>query len=181
MTASESAGPSGRFYSTLSVAQATGIPATTIIAWERRYGMPRPQRDLGGRRRYSEVDVALLCAMRARTAEGVRAAVAARELLASEGGPPAPRPAPVYLPTEVSEVRCLHCGALSGELQVQRAPEGSQTRFVPAPGAVLPRRGRGDRPRCGRCDGALFSEPTEGRTLPPFSRGVSAAPARGAA
>src|SRR5438105_10141168 len=101
----------GSHYTTLGVAQATGIPATTILAWERRYGLPQPERGPGGRRSYSEADIAVLRAMRARTADGVRAELAARELCAPPGTLPPPRPALVYLPTEIKEVHCLHCGA----------------------------------------------------------------------
>jgi hypothetical protein len=121
--------------------------------------------------------------MRARTAEGIRAETAARELLAS-GNPdylPPPRPRHVYLPTEVKEVSCLHCGELSGELQVQRAPDGQQARFVLAAGAAPPRRGHGNRPRCGRCNGDLFIHAAESRTLPPFRPITAPAPVRGAA
>src|SRR5438067_13738221 len=99
MSMIESVASNNRHYTTLGVAQATGIPATTILAWERRYGLPQPERGPGGRRCYSEADVELVRAMRARTAEGVRAEMAARELRAGPGALP-PRPALVYLPTE---------------------------------------------------------------------------------
>ena len=169
-------------YSTLAVSRTTGIPATTILAWERRYGLPRPHRDSGGRRVYSQADVEMLRAMRARTADGVRAEMAARELLAVDGPPlPPSRPRLVYLPTDIKEVGCLHCGELSGELQLQRAPHGPLARFVLAPGAVPPRRGPGNRPRCGRCDGDLFVEARESRTLPPFCRAATQSPVQGAA
>src|SRR3954454_5601369 len=99
MSAIESVAADSRYYTTLGVALATGIPATTILAWERRYGLPQPERGAGGRRRYSEADAELLRAMRARTRDGVRAEIAARELSAAPGTLPPPRPALVYLPT----------------------------------------------------------------------------------
>ena len=42
MSALASVSATGRYYTTLGVATATGIPATTILAWERRYGLPQP-------------------------------------------------------------------------------------------------------------------------------------------
>ncbi|HEY7063533.1 MAG TPA: MerR family transcriptional regulator [Chloroflexota bacterium] len=181
MSAMDTLAADARYYTTLGVARATGIPATTILAWERRYGLPRPERGPSGRRRYSEADVTLLRAMRARTADGVRAELAARELCAPPGTLPPPRPALIYLPTDIKEVHCLHCGATSGELHTQRAAHGVETRFVRAPGAPPPRRGTGQQPLCGRCSGALFVEPIEQRSLPPFPRPATALPTQGAA
>src|SRR6185503_17039311 len=40
-------------------------------AWERRYGVPRPQRTPGGHRLYSERDIAIIRWLRDRTNEGV--------------------------------------------------------------------------------------------------------------
>ena len=169
-------------YSTQAVAQATGIPVTTILAWERRYGVPRPRRTENGRRLYSQTDLTLLEAMRARTAEGVRAEHAARELLAADGNPAAVRRVPLaYLPTEVHEINCLHCGEHSGELLTQHAPDGSRSRFVAGQGAIPPRRGPDGRPRCGRCGGDLYREPTERRSLPAFSSPEAVAVQQGAA
>lgn len=170
-------------YSTQGVAQATGIPVTTILAWERRYGLPRPQRAGSGRRLYSARDVELLQAMRARTAEGVRAELAARELLQTDGAPAPPRRAVLtYLPTEVEELHCLHCGQICGELLSQQTAGRRVVRFDLLPGAVRPTRGPGGRVRCGRCGGDLYREPQERRTLPPLE--VAPGPAhrqRGAA
>ncbi len=166
-------------YSTHAVAQATDIPVTTILAWERRYGLPCPRRGPSGERVYSAADVTLLRAMRTRTAEGVRARVAARELLAPPGELVAtPGSRLVLLPTDVQEVHCLTCGDVSGELLTQRGADGVRVQFALAPRAVAPRAGPGGRPRCGRCGGDLYREPLERRALPPL---VSTASARGAA
>mgnify|MGYP002780634481 CR=1 FL=1 len=43
-----------------SVAARTGIPAATLRAWERRYGLVTPERSGGGYRLYSEDDIARL-------------------------------------------------------------------------------------------------------------------------
>lgn len=43
-----------------TVAELTGIPRNTLLAWERRYGVPGPERTAGGYRVYSDADVAFL-------------------------------------------------------------------------------------------------------------------------
>src|SRR6476661_5141680 len=58
-------------FNTKAVARETGVPADTFRAWERRYGMPRPQRTPGGHRLYSQRDVAIIRWLRDRTEEGV--------------------------------------------------------------------------------------------------------------
>jgi DICT domain-containing protein len=63
------------------LARRTGIAATTVRAWERRYGFPRPQRLPKGHRRYSEADVVALAeVLRARDA-GIRLEVAVAQVL----------------------------------------------------------------------------------------------------
>src|SRR5215212_1396998 len=75
-------------FNTKAVARETGVPADTFRAWERRYGVPRPQRTAGGHRLYSERDIAIIRWLRDRTAEGMNISQAV-QLLAS-----APSPAP---------------------------------------------------------------------------------------
>src|SRR3982751_5110976 len=58
-------------FNTKAVARETGVPADTFRAWERRYGMPRPQRTQGGHRLYSERDIAIIRWLRDRTDQGV--------------------------------------------------------------------------------------------------------------
>src|SRR4029453_11707160 len=58
-------------FNTKAVARETGVPADTFRAWERRYGVPRPQRTAGGHRLYSERDIAIIRWLRDRTDEGV--------------------------------------------------------------------------------------------------------------
>ena len=58
-------------FNTKAVARETGVPADTFRAWERRYGVPRPQRTAGGHRLYSERDMAIIRWLRDRTDEGV--------------------------------------------------------------------------------------------------------------
>jgi len=47
-------------YRISTVAELTGIPRNTLIAWERRYGLVAPKRHANGYRSYSEQDVAEL-------------------------------------------------------------------------------------------------------------------------
>jgi len=58
-------------YNTKLVVGETGVPADTFRAWERRYGMPNPQRGEGGQRLYSERDIATIRWLRDRTNEGL--------------------------------------------------------------------------------------------------------------
>ena len=54
-----------------AVVTQTGLNPATIRAWERRYGLPRPQRTEGGHRHYSQRDVDTLNWLIARQDEGV--------------------------------------------------------------------------------------------------------------
>lgn len=54
-----------------AVLKETGMGADTLRAWERRYGMPAPQRTQGGHRLYSEHDIALIKWLMARQEEGL--------------------------------------------------------------------------------------------------------------
>jgi DNA-binding transcriptional MerR regulator len=65
-----------------AVVKRTGIPADTIRAWERRYGVPRPQRTASGRRLYSEADLEVIRQLRQRE-------TGAAQLAASLGSRPA--------------------------------------------------------------------------------------------
>jgi len=47
-------------YRIRSVVEMTGIPRNTLLAWERRYGVPNPGRTQGGHRVYSDDDVNIL-------------------------------------------------------------------------------------------------------------------------
>lgn len=79
-------------FNTKAVARETGVPADTFRAWERRYGVPRPQRTAGGHRLYSERDMAIIRWLRDRTDEGVNISHAVllltNTLDALEGEPP---------------------------------------------------------------------------------------------
>ena len=71
----------------------SGVLATTLRQWERRYGLPSPQRNASGYRLYSLSDLALIQFMCRQLQAGVpasRAAELARAHLALPGGPETP-------------------------------------------------------------------------------------------
>src|SRR5919199_5335546 len=66
-----------------------GVSVELLRAWERRYGVPRPQRTAKGRRLYTHEDERAVGAMRTALARGLPAAEAAR--LAASAEPEEPR------------------------------------------------------------------------------------------
>ncbi|MCE9645037.1 MAG: MerR family transcriptional regulator [Chloroflexi bacterium] len=58
-------------YNLKAVLQETNIAADTLRAWERRYGLPMPQRTAGGHRLYSQYDIETIKWLLARQAEGL--------------------------------------------------------------------------------------------------------------
>ncbi len=58
-------------YNLKAVLQETNIAADTLRAWERRYGLPMPQRTAGGHRLYSQHDIETIKWLLARQAEGL--------------------------------------------------------------------------------------------------------------
>jgi DNA-binding transcriptional MerR regulator len=58
-------------YNLRVVIRETGIKADVLRAWERRYGLPKPQRSPGGHRLYSERDIAIIKWLIVRQHEGL--------------------------------------------------------------------------------------------------------------
>ena len=58
-------------FNTKVVVQETGVTAATLRAWERRYGVPEPNRTNTNYRLYSERDIALIRWLRDRVAAGI--------------------------------------------------------------------------------------------------------------
>lgn len=85
-------------YNTKAVARETEVPADTFRAWERRYGIPRPQRTAGRHRLYSERDIAIIRWLRDRTAEGMNISQAVMLLQNSLEAVPETQPALVAEP-----------------------------------------------------------------------------------
>jgi DNA-binding transcriptional MerR regulator len=67
-------------YNTNAVVQATGVPAETIRAWERRHGLPHPYRTRTRQRLYSEQDIGVISWLRERTDEGMTISQAIQRL-----------------------------------------------------------------------------------------------------
>ncbi|NLG21324.1 MAG: MerR family transcriptional regulator, partial [Actinomycetales bacterium] len=57
-------------YTIKRAADLTGVPEATLRAWERRYGMVRPERTDGGYRVYDDDDLDRLRQMRDLVAQG---------------------------------------------------------------------------------------------------------------
>lgn len=81
-------------YRIKSVAALTGVPSTTLRAWERRYGIVSPARTEGGYRVYSEEDVIRLLRLRSLVDRGYKVGEAVALLdVAPEEVPPIAFPA----------------------------------------------------------------------------------------
>ena len=77
-------------YNLKAVVQETGLKPDTLRAWERRYGLPEPQRTESGHRLYSQNDINLLKWLLARQDEGLsisRAVELWRRLEAEQSDP----------------------------------------------------------------------------------------------
>ena len=87
-------------YNLKAVIKETGIAADTLRAWERRYGLPMPDRTPGGHRLYSQRDIEIIKWLMAKQGEGLsisRAVDMWNELTAS-GQDPLPAPVPQMTP-----------------------------------------------------------------------------------
>jgi DNA-binding transcriptional MerR regulator/methylmalonyl-CoA mutase cobalamin-binding subunit len=71
-------GTEGGPYRIHAVAALTGVPEPTLRAWERRYGVPTPERTASGYRLYGDREVAQVREMQRLCAQGMAAAEAAR-------------------------------------------------------------------------------------------------------
>jgi DNA-binding transcriptional MerR regulator len=84
-----------------AVVQQTGLKPDTLRAWERRYGLPHPERSSGGHRLYSQRDIDTIGWLLARQREGlsISRAVQLWERLQAEERDPVRAPAPLAMPT----------------------------------------------------------------------------------
>ena len=73
-----------------AVAEMTGIPAATLRAWERRYGLPDPGRTESSYRLYSEHDIAMVRRVRELCEDGMAPSEAARIVLEETENAPTP-------------------------------------------------------------------------------------------
>lgn len=75
-----------------AVAEMTGIPAATLRAWERRYGVPEPRRTESSYRVYSDSDIELIRRVRELCEQGMAPSEAAKLVMADlerRSAPPA--------------------------------------------------------------------------------------------
>lgn len=83
------------------VEERSGIPATTLRQWERRYGLPNPQRSASGYRLYSQNDLTLIEFFKQQIAQGVSISRAAQLYALEQSLPSLQRitnPAPAAAP-----------------------------------------------------------------------------------
>ena len=80
-------------YTVNEVEERTGVPATTLRQWERRYGLPMPERSDSGYRLYGDDDLGDIRSMKAHVDDGVPASRAA--MMVKERARPVAGPRPV--------------------------------------------------------------------------------------
>jgi DNA-binding transcriptional MerR regulator len=90
---------SAAVFNVKAVVHETGLKPDTLRAWERRYGLPQPERTGGGQRLYSQRDIEILKWLIARQGDGlsISHAVSLWRELAAQGQEPLP-PGTVALP-----------------------------------------------------------------------------------
>ncbi|MFM2054302.1 MAG: hypothetical protein RL456_2339 [Pseudomonadota bacterium] len=90
-----------RLLSVGEVATLTGVAASTLRVWERRYGWPTPHRSRGGERRYTPAQVDAIREVARRAAAGM----SLRDMIV-DGLPriPPARPAPPLIPLDLSDI-----------------------------------------------------------------------------
>ena len=93
-------------YRIQTVAEMTGVPAATLRAWERRYGIPAPNRTSASYRLYSDADIRLIRRLRQLCDEGMAPAEAAK-LLARDNEPVTEVPTEHFDPFQRAQDRIL--------------------------------------------------------------------------
>ncbi|MBN2503096.1 MAG: MerR family transcriptional regulator [Anaerolineales bacterium] len=98
-------------YNLKVVVQETGIKPDTLRAWERRYGLPTPERTAGGHRLYSQYDIETLKWLLARQDEGlsISRAVELWETLRKDGQDPL-----IAMPSSIQDSSREFAGVVSG-------------------------------------------------------------------
>jgi DNA-binding transcriptional MerR regulator len=122
------------------VTRLTGIPITTLHAWERRYGFPHSSRTAGGHRLYTERDISLLRWIKSQVDSGLathqailkaqRLGAEEQESLSQPRGPTRPEtlltPLPVLrerLSVALLQNELSHADQLLGEMLAFYSPE----------------------------------------------------------
>jgi len=97
------------------VIKETGIAADTLRAWERRYGLPMPERSSGGHRLYSQRDIEIVKWLIAKQREGlsISRAVDMWNELSAYGQDPLPAPPSGTMPvTQIAPVPSANLDAV---------------------------------------------------------------------
>jgi DNA-binding transcriptional MerR regulator len=81
-------------YNLKAVIKETGVKADVLRAWERRYGLPNPQRTEGGHRLYSQRDIEMIKWLSGRQGEGLSISRAIELWREQESGPTDPLAGP---------------------------------------------------------------------------------------
>lgn len=122
-------------YRIRAVSAATGVPAATLRAWERRYGVPCPERGPNGYRMYSEQSVCRVRRMIELGRQGLAPAEAARVVLAEPNVPLPPdlagRPGLGLGPSGGLVSRAVEPGRPAADSDSTREP-GSDARAIAA-------------------------------------------------
>jgi DNA-binding transcriptional MerR regulator len=84
-------------YRIQTVAEMTGVPSATLRAWERRYGIPTPERTSSSYRLFSDHDVAAIRKLKELCDEGMSPAEAARQVVRVEEASNTPVESDPYL------------------------------------------------------------------------------------
>jgi DNA-binding transcriptional MerR regulator/methylmalonyl-CoA mutase cobalamin-binding subunit len=79
-------------YTVAEVEERTGVPSATLRQWERRYGVPKPQRSESGYRYFGDGDLELVGEMKRLIGEGIPASRAAEIVRRGSGQNAGPRP-----------------------------------------------------------------------------------------
>lgn len=79
-------------YTVAEVEARSGVPASSLRQWERRYGFPKPRRSSSGYRLYDDEDLRQIEIMRKLIADGVLASRAAAMVSEQAGARAGPRP-----------------------------------------------------------------------------------------
>lgn len=96
-------------YNIKAVEQATGVSASTLRVWERRYGLPTPNRNETGYRLYSEQDMATVTWLKGQLDEGlsISQAIARLDALRAAGDEPSVLIGPAQAPRPEQGLRSL--------------------------------------------------------------------------
>jgi DNA-binding transcriptional MerR regulator len=114
-------------YRIQAVAEMTGVPAATLRAWERRYGLPRPGRSESAYRLYSDRDVAEVRRLLVLQNQGLAPSEAARQVLNESVEPPseALRGAPHVEYAQTAVERLLQATMAFDEQRLRREIQGA--------------------------------------------------------